>query len=299
VICQHCGAETTNGLALCELCRRKVAADLEFLPVYFRNLARWRPGRAGSRAVPGSREPASLGAGGVDRVSEALEAASNTLATWAQRLAADRPQYLAVHPLEPLFADLDDTDMTEAEKTKWRCWGFDRWLTTIAGSTWCSEFVTTVGQHEVTLRALTETVAPGWYAGACRRCGLPTYVVPGLTWVTCRGCGSTTYARDRLDTILQEATDWVARPKAIAQAVVALVDTELSVPRLYDRIRKWAEKGDLQPVMRTQRDHVWDAAAKQVVITEVEVGYARYRFGEVLDLVLTRGVRRAKEAKVS
>lgn len=27
--CMHCGAETSNGLALCDLCRRKVSTDLE------------------------------------------------------------------------------------------------------------------------------------------------------------------------------------------------------------------------------------------------------------------------------
>jgi hypothetical protein len=53
--CKHCGATTSNGLALCELSQMAAAKSLEFLPVYFRNLARWRPGRAGSRPVPGSR----------------------------------------------------------------------------------------------------------------------------------------------------------------------------------------------------------------------------------------------------
>jgi hypothetical protein len=70
----------------------------------------------------------------------------------------------------------------------------------------------------------------------------PTYVVPGLTWVTCRACGSTTYARDHLETILTEASDWIARPKALAEAIVALVDTEQSVPRLHERIKKWGHR---------------------------------------------------------
>ena len=46
--CLHCGSTTSNGLALCELCRRKALADLQFIPVYFRNLARWRSPCSGS-----------------------------------------------------------------------------------------------------------------------------------------------------------------------------------------------------------------------------------------------------------
>ena len=41
--CLHCAAETSNGLALCDLCRRAAETCLEFIPIYFGNLARWRP----------------------------------------------------------------------------------------------------------------------------------------------------------------------------------------------------------------------------------------------------------------
>lgn len=49
ISCLSCTAQTTNGLALCENCRTSATVRLEWLPVYFRNLARWRPGRAGGR----------------------------------------------------------------------------------------------------------------------------------------------------------------------------------------------------------------------------------------------------------
>src|SRR5690606_15579209 len=78
-----CGAETTNGLALCDLCQSKARLVLAVLPTYLRNLSRWRPGRAGSRPVPASREPSGPSVGKGDRVEQALDAASNELGTWA------------------------------------------------------------------------------------------------------------------------------------------------------------------------------------------------------------------------
>ena len=89
--CLHCGAETSNGLALCELCQRKVATCLEFLPVYFRNLARQRrPGRPnGSLGMTGSW---LIRRGEVDgsKVQAALALAVNDLVTWTVLLAGDR-----------------------------------------------------------------------------------------------------------------------------------------------------------------------------------------------------------------
>lgn len=35
--CLHCHAETNNGLALCELCRRKAETCLTYLPVWIDN----------------------------------------------------------------------------------------------------------------------------------------------------------------------------------------------------------------------------------------------------------------------
>jgi hypothetical protein len=92
--CLHCGAETSNGLALCDLCQRAAVINLEFLPVYFRNLARWRPGRAGSRPVPGSRvlyDGEVRGDGTGDRISDRLDETANGLIGWARMLATTGP----------------------------------------------------------------------------------------------------------------------------------------------------------------------------------------------------------------
>lgn len=280
--CLSCTAETTNGLALCEQCRISASVYLEFLPVYFRNLARWRPGSAGSRPLPGSREPREVGQADSDHVTRALDAASNDIGTWARCLADDRG-------LLPPTAD------TEAEQVTVLCRWLNENLTSIATLEWCGEFLRSdwredderqgIGCHEHILRSLTELVAPGWYAGACRHCEVPTYVVPGLTWVTCGGCGATTYARDHLETVLNEARDWVARPMRLAEAIVALVDTEQSVPRLHKRISKWGERGRIEGLRRLDDDGD-------------EVGPKRYRLGEVLDVLFAEGETRLGDEDV-
>ena len=299
ICCLHCGAETNNGLALCDLCRRMASTILEFLPVYFRNLARWRPGRAGSRPVPGSRvlyDGVDRGVGTGDRISDTLDYTANALTTWARALVEDRP-YLA-RLLDRLSAARKAETIDEAQAVAWLCVGFERYLTSVSTLGWCGEFVRDLAHHEEALRKLTETAMPGWYAGSCRRCEASTYVVPGLTWVTCGMCGTTTYARDHLEIVLNEARDWVARPKAIAEAIVVLVDTEASVPRLYTRIRQWAYVGDIAPIRRTTRGYIWSDEEDRVVIGPEEVGHARYRLGDVLDVVLSRDTRISK-AQVS
>jgi hypothetical protein len=262
-----CGAETTNGLALCDLCQQKARLVLAVLPTYFRNLSRWRPGRAGSRPVPASREPSGPSAGKGDRVEQALDAASNELGTWARALVEDRPYLAGV--LDEMTADLPDEVQVVTRLSAF----FEEHLTSITTLDWCGEFVRTLSQHEVTLRLLTERVAPGWYAGGCRSCGSGTYVVPGITWVTCGGCGATTYARDHLEVVLDEARDWVARPKALAEAVVALVDSEVSAVKLNERIRRWSHLEWLQPIRPLDE-------------RGCPTGIKRYRFGDVLDLAL-------------
>jgi hypothetical protein len=287
--CLHCGAETSNGLALCELCQRFVVTALEYLPVYFRNLARWRPGRAGSRPVPGSRvlyDGVIRGAGTGDRISDALDEVATALLTWARVLVKDRPHF--TRPLTyddaVLTSDLpsevsDVLSDDPPQMARVLCRQFEKHLTSIATLDWCGEFVRDLGIHETRLRQLTENAMPGWYAGGCRRCAAPTYVVPGLTWVTCGSCGATTYARDHLDVILTEARGWVARPMRLAEAVVALVDTEMSVPRLHKRISKWGERERIEALRRL--DHDGDPT-----------GPKRFRFGDVLDVLRAEGSTR-------
>lgn len=303
--CLHCTAETSNGLALCETCRAAALVYLEWLPVYFRNLARWKPGRAGARPVPGSvvlyeGDHSRNGTG--DRISDALDETANMLTTWARALVDDRPHLARL--LDRLVAARRNETITEAQSVAWLCKGFERYLTSVSTVDWCGEFVRDLSHHETRLSALTETYVPGWYAGACRqvvsfdetgsavRCGTSTYVVPGLSWVTCGGCGATTYARDHLENILDEARGWVARPMRMAEALVALLDTEQSIPRLHKRISKWGEREQIHAIRYTTREYAWDDATECVVLVEEQTGYARYRLGEVMDRLLIDGATR-------
>jgi len=282
--CVHCGATTSNGLVLCELAQMQAAQGLEFIPVYFRNLARWRPGRAGSRTVPGSRvlydgsDREALSTG-TDRVQSALEQAGNDINRLVERLTEERG------------LDVDHPD-TEAEQVAAHCRLLAEHLATISASTWADVFLRKVTQHESTLRDLTEDVAPGWYAGGCKQCDSGTYVIPGLTWVKCRGCGANTYARDHLDTVLDEARAWVAQPMALARAIVALVDTEQAVARLHKRISKWGERKQIPVIRATRTEHVYDLDLGTMVFREVESGPKRFRLGDVLDALKRNGPTR-------
>jgi hypothetical protein len=301
--CFSCGAESSNGLALCGLCLRKAEADLQYLPIYFRNLARWRPGRAGSRPVPGSRvlyDGTVRGVGTGDRISDALDEVLTALTTWArvyvETRSFARPLTLANALLSEDLPDnlveyLNDNPQQAAAGL---CTALEFHLVSIATLDWCGELVRDLSHHEERLRALTETSVPGWYAGACRRkismegerCGHPTYVVPGFTWVTCEACGATTYARDHLDNVLDEASEWVAPPMRLAEALVALLDSELSVPRLHKRIVKWGDREHVDVVRRLDRDGD-------------PIGPKRYRLGQVLGRLLSEGATRAEPVEVA
>lgn len=297
--CLHCGATTSNGLALCEMCRQLAVTILTVLPVYFHNLARWRPGRAGSRPVPGSRVlydgPPKIGTG--DQISDTLDETFTMLTTRARELAKDRPHF--PRPLTRTDAVLcDDMSATEADylnehqakACELLCAAFGRHLTSIATLDWCGDFVRDLSSHEETQRALTEDKVPGWYAGGCKRCDSSTYVVPGLTWVTCRACGITTHAADHLETILDEAREWIATPVSLAEALVALLDTEASVFRLRKRIAKWGE--------RTRGRRI--EAVRRIDQDGDPCGPKRYRLGDVLDLLMTEGATRVSdEGKMS
>lgn len=280
--CLHCRATTTNGLALCELCMRLGSSILEMLPVYFRNLSRQRrPGRPNGSLGTSGQWLIRRGETEGSKVAASLERVGNDLDTWARALTDDRD-------IRPQERD------TEAETVVALCEFLETHLTSIATLEWAGQFLRDLARHERILRELTESVVPGWYAGKCAHvtgrtmegdqhtCGADIFVVPGLTWVTCTrhededgnhisGCGATTHASDHLGTILAEASDWSARPKHIAEVLVALMDSEPSVPRLYDRIRKWESLGWLDSSRRT------DAEGDPI-------GAKLYRLGDVYDL---------------
>ena len=288
--CLHCGAETSNGLALCDLCRRAAKTYLEFIPIHFGNLSRWRPGRAGSRPVPGSREPqGALGGGSVDRVARCLDEAGNDLTTRVRQLADDRGVEI------PYAGD-------EVNTVRVACWLLGEHLTSIATLDWCGDLVTDLRNIEERLRRLAEQVVPGWYAGACQTCGTSTYVVSGLTWVTCRTCGATTPVSDHLPIVITEARPWVGTPRKIAEALVAMLDEETDVERLWERIRRWGRPestirdkrtGEVKRVIPAGPLH--ELSVRRIDNDGDEVGARHFRLGDVLDLLQrdTRTLTRA------
>jgi hypothetical protein len=222
--------------------------------------------------VPGSRIPVGVIPATGDRIDRLVLEAHTELVTIGRKLAAARPHMAPV--INRLAACAD-----EEAGVVLLCKLYERRLTSIATLDWSGEFVDDIRTLEAKLRAVTMTTIPGWYAGACRSCSSPTYVVPGLTWVTCRHCGTTTHASAHLDVILDEAADWIAPPRQIAEAVVVLVDSEHSIDRLYERIRKWG--------LREQLD-----AIRAIDAEGDPVGPKRYRLGDVLTRLRTEGATR-------
>jgi hypothetical protein len=284
--CLHCGAETSNGLALCNLCQEGAKGYLTDVPIFFRNLARRvRPGRPNGSLSSGGR-----GGGDSDEadnhtlIQRALSHAVNDLTTWTRALTDDR--------------GVESPDAaTEAEMVATLCAFLAEHMSSIATLGWAGQFVHDIARHEKALRQLSVDAVLGWYAGACRQptgrdmdgvehtCGADIHVVPGLTWVTCQSCGTTTHAADHLPVILEEATDWIGTTRSIAEAVVALVDTEESPRALRERIKKWDQRGRITALERPTRiNGLGD---------EIPVGPKRFRLGDVLELTLTTETRQS------
>lgn len=294
--CLHCNAETSNGLTLCEACRARALVHLEFLPVYFRNLARWRrPGRPNGSL--GSAGQWMLRRGDVDsgHIEPALAHAQAVLVTWV----ADR-----------LKLPIPEGD-SEADTFAGLCELLEEHVAQIATTDQAGAFVRDIARHERILRDLTETIVPGWYAGPCQQpsgrdmegndhvCGASMYVVPGLTWVTCPRCGATSNASDHVEIVLREAADWIAAPRQLAEAIVVLVDAEHSVDRLYKRISKWGETRK-RKVVRDGQEITITTPPKIHAVRRVDaegdpIGAKHYRLGDVLDRLQAEGATRLPE----
>lgn len=262
--CDNCGASTSNGLALCQACRAWFLVNTEFIPVYYRNLARWRPSQATGAKRAKQTAPAmpTLGGQGTDRIGRILEETHTDILRLTEHLTEDRPQHTRV------IARINRLD--EEATVALTCALLTKYVDSLTTLSWIKDIVTGIGEIEQVLREETERSMPGWYAGACTLCGVPTHVVPGLTWVTCGGCGATTYAKDHLGVILNEAREWVSTPGGVAVALVALLDDEDSILRLRKRITNWGNRDQIETHRRLDEDGD-------------PVGVKRYRLGDVLD----------------
>lgn len=270
--CDNCGADTTNGLALCQACRAWFLVNAEFIPVYYRNLSRWRPSSAsGAKRVRqvAPPMPSMPGSSSSDHIGNTLEEAHTDLLRLTEDLAGARPQYARV--IARISAMEEETFVHLA------CALLTKYVDSLTTLSWIKGIVTGISEIETTLREKTELAIPGWYAGACKLCQTPTHVVPGLTWVTCQGCGATTHASDHLPIILEEARDWVAHPGQLAGALVALLDAEVSPFHLRKRISNWGNRDKLTPIRRL--DSEGDPT-----------GPKKFRLGDVLTLLENEAV---------
>ena len=100
------------------------------------------------------------------------------------------------------------------------------------------------------------------YAGPCNICRKDLYAREGAAKVTCRPCGLDYDMAGRREWLLEAAEDRLERASLISQAV-----TDLGSPISADRIRKWAQRGQLIP-------HATD-----------RLGRPLYRIGDVRDLL--------------
>lgn len=291
--CTHCSAPTE--LALCDRCDQTLRVALDTVAAYYRDCLRIEPGSARARVQSAYHSaPPPISATRVDAISRAILAVDNSISGWCRILINDIPDIESVPP------------HSTPKAVEWLA----SHRASIRTLPWAGELLRDALACEQTLRRVLDQAGSGWYAGTCgnplggerihdgascacachqsgmvcdldchpddvviaQTCDRPLYVVPGSRWVTCPGCGRAWAADERRAAVIAEVRDRVAPASVAAQLIVGWLDTEPSVERVVDRIRKWAERGRL--VRATTQVH----DGKTV---------PAYRIGDVLDLLAT------------
>lgn len=265
--CQHCTAETTNGLALCGRCQRTLARALGNVTSYHSDLFTLAPPPAGVRRNGDTKDPtgsmvARLGTS--DPVGDLADRARNTLSTWVRALVEDRPG--VTWPGNSVSA--------MAQR-------LSQHLRSIATVSWAGEFAREVIRLELDLRRFVEANKERWYAGVCGWINDPStpevfctrvlYADPDQERVRCPICQTSWPVAERRAILLDEARNVETNVATIARALVTLLDGEPSQARLERKINKWIERGRIE-----RRGHVdTDGRIRKT-----------YRLGDVLDLLL-------------
>jgi hypothetical protein len=241
--CLSCQATTSNGLALCERCQQTLRVALVNVAAFHSDALRIRPGervkvRSAYRSAPPPPtvpdfDPVTITTGYVDTI----------VTGWVRNLADDRPE------LNPYPGD-----------TARACGWLEEHVTTIATLEWAGEFVREMVDCEQRLQRLIDRSDTGWYAGVCGNeigrekagdevvtltCPRNLYGTVGTSWVRCPECGRHWDAGQRREVMMRDARDEYAPVSVIARAVVGLVDEEMSVQRLANRIDQWVSRGRL------------------------------------------------------
>lgn len=241
---QDCGAETSNGLAMCERCTHTLRVALTNTAAYYADALRIVPGqRVRVRGAYQSTPPPSTRET-VDPISAATDYVDNIILGWARNLSDDRPT------IEPF-----QTNITTV------CGWLESHVGSIVTLEWAGECLREIQECERLLQRLIDRSDTGWYAGICANevgretdihgeivaleCPRQLYGTQSSSWVTCPECGRAWDASTRRDAMRAEAMERTAPVRVIARAVVGLSDDEMSVERLTRRIEQWVARGQL------------------------------------------------------
>lgn len=297
--CKYCTAETTNGLALCGRCQRTADTALANIAAAYADLA-LIPLERGLRRGSSTPDPTGIAAAHivVDPVTEADDAATNTLTTWARCLVLDRPQVgrppRTVNDLAPWLAKHTITIATLP-------WAGDylhgilrteRHLRKVASRADTGSYVGVCGNEITASRRHDETSCwcachlggdecePEYGPDGCGReygeitaetCTEPLYAPRAAALVRCR-CGANWDVRARRQALVRQAEDELA-PVAVIAHLAAVFSGEASVGTLEARIRQWAKREEIRHVTTK----VIDGRPRKV-----------YRVGDVLDMLAAR-----------
>lgn len=298
--CVHCTAPVRDGVVLCATCRTTTSTALANIASYHADLL-----ALGGPQARGQRRPGAVSdptGGAVARRLDGDELAERDPADYA---AADTRAALAawVRVLVEEHATIADwpADTVAAMATF-----LGRHLASIATMAWVGNFVREVLDLEARLRRIVQRNDPRWYVGVCSveleperlhdgqscgcachgglACDVPggchpevevidatlcsqyLYAVPGSAFVRCPACHAHHSVAERRSDLLERSRDEELTLKEIAQLCAALLDTEPSVTRLLERLKKWTLRGQL----------VWVDNSAAVRL---------YRVGDVLDLL--------------
>lgn len=269
--CMHCTAEVTNGLALCARCRQTLSVSLVNVAAYHGDVLRIQPGeRVKVRSTYQSTPPPGS-APAYDPISNAASEVDNMIGTWCRLLTDDRPEAGDIPTTTTLRCGWLEHHIPSIATLEWGaellrdCLAAERRLMRIldkADTGWyagkCGSVLEDERVHDGT------TCLCACHNGATYACDVPggcgselgqtiaavtcergLYATPGQSYIRCPECGKTHNVADRQTQMLQEAKDHVAPVAVIARAVVGLIDDEVSVERLANRIDQWVHRGQL------------------------------------------------------
>lgn len=282
--CRFCDATTTNGLALCERCQRTLSVALVNTAAYYADALRIQPGqRVKVRGAYQSTPPPGF-IPQRDPIADTTDYVDTIVVGWVRNLEDDRPELTKV-----------SGDTVRA------CGWLEAHIKTIATLEWAGEVVRELMDCERRLQRLIDRSDTGWYAGMCGNeigrewvgegdeaevlpvyCPRNLYGTAGTSWVRCPECGRTWDAGQRREAMIRDARDQNAPVSVIARAVVGLLDNEVSVQRLANRIDQWVSRGQLHSL--------------GVRVLEDGKPHRVYRIGDVFDLLGKRDTPKADTA---